>query len=671
MKIEIKKITLTNFKGIRHLVILFEHITNIFGDNATGKTTVFDAFLWLLFGKDSTDRKDFEIKTLDEHNQPYHRLDHEVSAVMLLDGDEINIKRSLREKWVKKRGSSTEEFAGHETAYFWNDVPMKQEEFQAKISVIASESLFKLLTNTTYFNSLKWQDRRNALLKISGGISDSEILDQIANAGCVDVAALIKALNSKKTIDEFKRELAAKKKKIKDELLTIPSRIEELNRGLSLMQDVNAISVQNLINGAKEGIVNIDSQLMDKSNAEKQRQSTLTEHVKTIGRHNQRIAEIETEINNSVITKREDRLRVIGDEKRMLRQKQDELSRNTADINYNTSQKNNLIQRQTDVRNNWHKINAETLPAFDDSSCKCPACNRVFENVNIEDKKKEFTQNFNTNKSKRLKEQTDLGVSLGNEIAAIDTTISSLQDKSKDLNSEITVLNSRINNLEVEHQRMTADEKNQVAKDTLSNAEIKKLHADITSLEALVHAPNTLEDNSALITRKRELSQEVDQLQEQLGSAKNRQATIDRIKELSDSESQMNQELTDLESSEYAIEVFTKAKMDELEKKINGKFKYVTFKMFEQQINGGEVECCETLINGVPYSDANTASKINAGLDIINTLSEHFGVSAPVFIDNRESITKVIDSDSQLINLIVSPGHKKLTVQPQEMAMAG
>jgi DNA repair exonuclease SbcCD ATPase subunit len=107
MNIRLKKLTLTNFKGIRSFSVIFNDITNIFGANTSGKTTLKDAFLWLFFGKDSSDRKDFEIKTLDEHNNPYHNLDHEVEAVIDLDGEEIIIRRSMREKWTKKRGSST------------------------------------------------------------------------------------------------------------------------------------------------------------------------------------------------------------------------------------------------------------------------------------------------------------------------------------------------------------------------------------------------------------------------------------------------------------------------------------------------------------------------------------------------------------------------------------
>ena len=107
---------------------------------------------------------------------------------------------------------------------------------------------------------------------------------------------------------------------------------------------------------------------------------------------------------------------------------------------------------------------------------------------------------------------------------------------------------------------------------------------------------------------------------------------------------------------------FIKKKIDTLESMINKKFSYVKFKLFETQINGAEIECCKALIDGVPFSDANTASKINAGLDIINTLCEYYKITAPIFIDNRESVVSIIDCKSQIVNLIVSKPDKTLRV---------
>ena len=135
-----------------------------------------------------------------------------------------------------------------------------------------------------------------------------------------------------------------------------------------------------------------------------------------------------------------------------------------------------------------------------------------------------------------------------------------------------------------------------------------------------------------------------------------------RIEQLSKEESELAQSIADMEREMFTIEAFEKEKSTRIEASVNDKFQMVNFKLFETQINGGEVPTCKALINGVPFSDANTASKINAGLDIINTLCEHYQVNAPIFIDNRESVIELLDTQSQVINLIVSEGDTKLRV---------
>ena len=194
--ITLKRLTLVNFKGVRNLTLDFNHVTNIFGDNGTGKTTVFDSFMFLLFGKDSTDRKDFEIKTLDKNNKVIPQIEHEVSAIIDVNGEEIIIKRILKENWVKKRGSLDAEFSGNVTEYFWNDVPKQQKEYQDKIASILDETVFKMITNPLAFNSMKWPDKRSALIELVGNVSDAVI----AGNDKMFVDLLAKLTN--KTMDE-------------------------------------------------------------------------------------------------------------------------------------------------------------------------------------------------------------------------------------------------------------------------------------------------------------------------------------------------------------------------------------------------------------------------------------------------------------------------------------
>jgi DNA repair protein SbcC/Rad50 len=672
MKIILKKLSLTNFKGIRSFKVDFsEKETAILGENATGKTSLKDAFLWLFFGKDSSDRKDFEIKTLDENNQPFHRLSHEVEALVDVDGEQLVIKRTMTEKWPKKKGGQEMIFSGHETAFHWNDVPLKEGEFQAKVASVFNENIFKLITNTDYFNSLKWQDRRAVLMQIAGNITNDEVLDSIINVGNKhSFNALIAAFNQKKSVEDFKKEIVAKKKKIKDELDLLPAHIDEANRSLPEAKDYKEIEI--LINDANTNLENVDSILQNKTVAQKQHQETVLGKVKEMGELRQKAEEIKFAQRNAVADSKRQREQLIADKKRELRTSQDNKARLLIEYNSEDKRRTGLQLIKDELSGKWVDINKEQL-VFDDKEFACPACKRAYETDDIEAKKVELTNNFNADKSRRLGDITKRGFDLAGEIKVIVTNMGNVKEKGTLLKAEIELLESAINTLEEENTRLSANETSEVSEAIAANATYIAITQMIGVLTADINTEAPEDNNTELLSRKREILQDLDTLKKELSSKEQRDRILARIKELKDQESTLAQELATLEGTEFSIEQFIRAKMDQVEARINVRFKIVKFKMYEEQINGGQVEACTTLINGVPYSDANNAAKIQSGLDIINTLSDHYDCHGPVWVDNRESVIKLPETKSQLINLIVSEKHKKLTVGEngvEKMAMA-
>ncbi len=232
-EIILTKLSLTNFKGIRSLEIDFGRKTDIRGANASGKTTVFDAFRWLLFGKSSDDRKDFGIKTYDEQGNVIPRIPHEVTGVLRINGEEITLRKCLVEKWTKKRGSAEETYSGNLLECYWNDVPTSVTEYNAKISGICDEQLFKLITNPWYFTAQRKDVQRAMLFDLAGNIDEEDIV-----GGNEDFAALLRNLTGK-TLDEYKREIVAKKRRVKDSVESIPARIDECNRSMPEKGDEN------------------------------------------------------------------------------------------------------------------------------------------------------------------------------------------------------------------------------------------------------------------------------------------------------------------------------------------------------------------------------------------------------------------------------------------------
>lgn len=664
-KIILKKMTLINFKGIKNLSIDFNENTNIFGANGTGKTSVFDAFTWLMFGKDSTDRKDFEIKTLDAFNMAIPKIEHEVSALVLVDGEEVSIKRILKEKWVKQRGALESEFTGNETLYYWNEVPLSQKEFQNKVSQILDESIFNLITSPTAFNALKWQDRRNVLIQIAGEVSDDELA-----AGNSDYEKLVSQL-SNKSLDEYKKQIAASIKKAKDDIKTIPTRIDEVERSKPEPVDEENLNAEIL---AKEKLIeSLDNQLQDKAAA-------YDEVIRKRNANQEKIFELKSKINAFEFNAKEKAKNEHRAENSKAVQLQNEIAEATAELKSAEAKRDTLADKRdtinlqiaklemlmADARTLWSEVNSREL-VFSDLEFCCPTCKRDFEASDVEAKKAEMKENFIADKQNQLANISANGKAHASEKANLETELETLEERIAKGTEFIINLDKKINGLRADllienNQSKSVLNLDEVVDTMLAtNIEYLELKREVAQLEALkFDLPEN--QNQQLKDEKAKINDEIAELRLLLNANVQIKNADKRINELMEEECKLAQQIADIEKEQYTIDNFIKLQTETIESRVNEKFSFVKFKLFETQINGAEVPTCEALINGVPFSDANTASKINAGVDIINTLCEFYKVSAPIFIDNRESVVDLIDSESQIINLIVSAGDRKLRV---------
>jgi len=665
--IQIKDITLTNFKGLRNEKISFEKNTDIFGANGTGKTTIMDAFLWLLFGKDSTDRKDFEIKTLDKFNVAIPKIEHEVSATILVDDIEIVISRILKENWVKKRGSEITEFAGNVTEYYWNGVPMQQKEFQSRVSEILDETIFKMITNPLAFNAMKWQDRRNILIAMAP-ITEEEIAN-----GNEAFEKLLNDSKAYKTIEEYKKMITASIKKAKDDLKAIPTRIDEVSKSKPEAFDFVNLGIS--LDMKEKALSKIDEEITDSTKAFDGKLQAINEKKTKANSLKSEIEIIKTNTQTAIENSLKPDTSVLDNLKRNLETKKGELSSYEYGLN-SLNTKVNSINDQIATYNNklatlrtdWTAENAKEL-TFNDNDFHCPTCKREFEAGDIDGKKAEMLTNFKTKKNNALADINTKGANVGKEKTALETELAGLIERidtgKKSIETFKTEIKTIEGSIEAEASKTTVtaniDKDSLVRESLIKNSDYQAKIQELETLEATIEEAPTV-DNSELKAKRATLVQEIDTIKSQLRSEDQIKAVEKRVVDLEKEETDLAQQIANVEKTQFVIERFNKLRIDTLEAKINEKFKFVNFRMFETQINGGESECCDALIDGVPFSDANTASRINAGLDIINTLCEFYQVTAPIFIDNRESIIKVIDIESQLINLIVSENDSKLRV---------
>lgn len=655
MKVILKQLSLENFKGSRKNTLYFSDETNIYGANGTGKTTISDAFMWLLFGKDSSDRKDFAIKPLDYLGVPSEKLEIVVEGVLLIDDFTTTIKRIFREKWVKKRGEEVPEFAGNETIFSWNEVPLTQKEFQDRVANILPENLFKIVTNPLYFNSLKWQEKRQILIGMVGSVTDKDLVN--AKNKYMD---LVDVLQQGKTLDEYKKELTSKAKKLREEIKLIPSRIDEASKSIKDIEKSDVVKAK--IEVKTKHLHEIEAQLNSIVKAQKAQQEEILALQRNVFDKKKAL--------DLLVADTEKELRKGVDEKQQKVQKiKHEILSHNGSIEYlskSIKERNKIIETKNaklvSLREEFKRIDSTQL-VFDEDSFVCPTCKRVHDAEDIVAQKEQMLKNFNEDKTNKKEGIRREGKKLGAEIEQ-ET------QKNVDDNNKIEKLQKTISSLEVELGEIRLNElssKENVfeLEETLAkNPAYKELKAEIEKLISDIDNRPTQENmDLELKASKESIVKELDELKALLVQNNLNSLQQKRVKELEAEMAKLSSELSNHERLEFLLQEFTKDKISMLESKVNEKFDFVNFKMFDVQINGGEVETCEILVNGVPFSDANTAGKLVAGIDIINTLSEHYGIFAPIFCDNRESVTVIQPTRSQVINLFVSPNDKFLRVE--------
>lgn len=646
----ILKLTLNNFKGITAFTLDTKGgNVSVFGDNATGKTTIFDAVTWLLFDKDSQNKKDFQIKTLDSDGQVIHGLSHEVEGVFDLSGRTLTLRKVYAEKWTKKRGQATAEFTGHTTDHFIDGVPVQKKEYDVTTAGIADENIFKLLTSPTYFNEqVHWQKRRSLLLEVCGDLTDEEVI-----ASDKTLAKLPDILQGRK-LEDHRKVIAAKRAEINKELEKIPVRIDEANRGLP---DISGIATETL-----------SLALADLKAAKQTKEQA---HVRIVSGgegaiKQRRLMEVEgeiLEIQNEHRTKVND---AVSDKRIVLNQSRERIAEIYGDIRGYERRRDHSAEAvrriETEIaalRERWHEVDAWKFEYADEGAC--PTCGQDLPEERLAEARETALAIYNRNKAQTLESINAAGKKLKADLAILKEEMETLRQNVLEAEKLAEAESVRVVGLQAEIDALAVQNRpvSENPAYTAKTEERIQLEKEIAQLQAgnqdaLQRVRNELADLDIAIGDMEEAARKV----------KAHKDGQTRITELKTQERELAAEFERLEGELYLTEQFIRTKVNLLEGKINSKFKYARFKLFEQQVNGGLQEVCETLFSGVPYSSGlNNAARINVGLDIINTLSQHYGFDAPIWIDNREAVTKLTETRGQLISLVVSEPDKTLRVE--------
>lgn len=635
-----------DFKGIHNLRVDFGgRDVNIYGENASGKTTIYDAFLWLLFDRDSSNRKEFAVKPRGPDGEEIHHLQTWVEGRISCDGAEIILKKILREKWIKKRGESVRTYAGNETEYLMDGVPCNKGEYQARIARIIDEDTFRLITSPGHFNTaVRWQERREKLFELAGYSKRED-----ETVALLPAFASIRDFLKGRSTQEAGRVLQFSLKKLKEEIRTIPVRMDEIQRGMPKAYEWDATEEKR--ERARERLEKVERELASARAIAR----AGAERICRIENIRHRMKERAESIRLDAFAKKREsdfelenlRMQI----ERCGRQREEALSEMKR-----AEREAALVQKEAgDVKKKLDSVlSAEfVLPK---RAGICALCGQTLPSEMARAEAQRGREAFEERKERetgclqaQLKETAQRGKSLHKRT-----------EEAKARAEECGKAGEELQQREKELEQAAA--KIITIPEPESDKEYRRLAKLLAEEEgdALAESDGKIDE---LLGQKRKAADDIFCIERALAVQAQAMAAQQRLSELSRKKERLLLEAGKKEKMLDDLEKFAAYKCSLMERKINEMFGSVKWKLFDLQINGGVSECCECLIGGVPYADANSGARINAGLEIIDVFSRNNKVSAPIFIDNRESIGSLFPVSAQVVNLIVS-GDEALRIEP-------
>lgn len=650
--ITLKAMKIANFKGITALDIQFNQTTQISGANGTGKSSIYDAYMWCLFNKNQFG-KEQNVQPLTKDNELVHKVVTSVELVLDVDGREYTIRREQREDWQVPRGTSVEVLKGRKQDRYINETPYGECDFINKLTaeVCTLEEWFTL-SSVTAFMAIDQDKRRKFLQLLTGEIDEKEI--------AANYPSVLKALEEGKTVDELSRQNKVTRSKAKQDLDEIPARIDQQER-LRVTEDVTEWEKAKAEAETKRA--EYDAEL--KEHQSQRPADASGQYASQLVEVNRQIAAIANETNTKHMALTEEARRDIPS----ITEKQTQAGVRKAQLSSEIARL--AAQKQKDevalqsAGDNWRRINSEEYKEVIEDTC--PVCGQPLPADKVEEAKQKAIEKFNEDKLARLTAAEKVGRELrtkvtnaGLDIAKCEEEIKRIDETASQLQAQLDVAKAKMNGVKsvedmlqenAEYQQLLAkkaDINRQMEEASQSsNAVIEEYNNRTNELLANIRAcDNTIADANTQIARvagNKRIDEEKARLQQQSAELAQVVANCDKI--------------------DFEIASFKKAKIAIVEDRVSSLFEIVRWKMYEPNLtNDGEKEICQAVIDGVPYEQTNTATRINAGIDIVNGISKAIGTNVPLFIDNAESVSVIRKTASQLITLTVVEG-QELTIQ--------
>ena len=638
--IKIIRLTLENFKCHESITLVFNgKNTAIYGDNATGKTSIYDALTWLLFGKDSlgNGEKNIEIKPLDENgNVKDHLAVTSVEALLHVNGEPLTLRRTLQEIWKTKRGSMEATYEGNTSEYYVDGVPCKKNAFTDKVGELVSEERFKLLTSVSYFaRDLSWQDRRAILFDVAGSVDEATIMRSNPM-----FLPLIERMGRFSAVD-YKKKLLTDKRALVGAKTEIPARISECQKTIGEIEQLDFSAARRQIEALNAEKDRISSEIlaMERNTAAEQKRMEIREAQLSL-------TALENE-NNAYRASQKPATIDTG-----------ELTAQVARLKHALDVKNRQVssaQRSIEgfdrgiaqARARWIETSKETF-----TGGNCPTCGQVLP-ANLY---QGALADFERKKKERLTDIEDLASSQKTARAEAEARLGEYTAELSTIGDQIQEAEQKLGALSAESPAVEIfDLDGYKEKRTAITERIEHLSLKLTALQS-----DSLSSLSILRAELRDVTSKIKENYAILGKESALTYARERIEDLRRDERETAKRLEDVEHQLYLVEEFTRYKTKYVESSINNMFRLAKFRLFREQANGGIEDRCDVVYDGVPYINVNNGARINLGIDIINTLSAAYGVRVPLFVDNAESVTNMEYTDTQTVRLVVSEYDKEI-----------
>lgn len=668
-KIKLLSMRIQNFKGCKDKTIDFGDKTRISGANATGKTTIFDAFTWLLFERDSLGSSNFDIRPLDENGKMIDNIEISVESKISVDGNEYELKKVQKQKWVKKRGTGTTELQGNINEFGINGYPKSQKDFKDFIAGIIDEDIFTLITNPAAFNALPWKKQRETLMKFVGTFSDAEIAETFGER----YTKLIPELRIASTEDILKKYTKAKTALNKD-MVEIPARIDEISKQL-VIADVGALEVEK---AAKEAALQKVEDEISGGNSKLEEINSKREKIMNLKLH---LSEVQNTENQKLMENSKAAREKVAVAEKALADVKHKIAMLSDEINATHDRYEAQKIRTERLSADWKAEKVRAYPALtpleplSEDALICPTCGQTLPEEIKQKKIADYEARKTAYEAKYVKDKESFEKKRAENLARIEADgkqSAALRDELKAKEEELRNQMAEESKKLAEKQKTHNEAKEELNKypitaDVSENAEYLATVEKISVLEKEIEVMSAdISGKAELETKKAVLKNEIAEIAGKIMAADNTKVKA-RIAELEAEQKAVGQKIADQEQMIDLVEDFIRTKMNMISDKINGMFKIVSFKLFAEQINGGIKETCECTVNGVPLSSLNNGHRIVAGLDIIHSLSNLYGVSCPIFVDNAESINdfNIPEMDAQMIYLTVTDD-KELKVESED-----